>query len=81
MERDPQVELFDDLTLAARLKKATGAERNPVRTVLFEARDIAMGGIDLLRRHPAGSIEVGASLAAVGAALGAVVVPRLRHVH
>lgn len=79
MESDPQEELFDDLYLAQRLPAP--AERGPARTVLFEARDIVMGGIDLLRNHPVGSIEVGAGLAATGVALGAVIVPRLRHAH
>ncbi len=81
MESDPQEELFDDLYLAQLLPAPVSAERGPVRTVLFEARDIVMGGIDLLRNHPVGSIEVGASLAATGVALGAVIVPRLRHAH
>lgn len=78
MELAPD-ELFDDQGIPGRLPAP--AERGPVRTVLFEAQNIVMGGIDLLRQHPVGSIEVGGAIAASGVAIGAIIVPRLRHAH
>jgi hypothetical protein len=78
MEPNPQ-ELFDDQGLPGRLPAP--AERNLAQTLAFEARDIALGGLEMLRRHPVGSLEVGGALAATGIAVGALIVPRLRHAH
>ena len=73
------LELFEDLGQPLRLPAP--AERSAVQTVAVEARDIALGGLEMLRRHPIGSIELGGALAATGLAVGVLVSPRLRHAH
>jgi hypothetical protein len=85
-------ELFDDVGLTVRLEgrqdslpeadlsESPSAERNGVKTVLFDAKDIILGGIGYLREHPVGSIEVGSAIAASGVVLGAVAF-RPRHAH
>lgn len=70
--------LVEDEGLAARATEGQ-TEQNMVKKVLFDAKDVVLGGFNLLREHPLGSIEVGSAIAAAGAVAGALVVPRLRH--
>lgn len=63
-ETEPQI--MDDLYLAARLPEA--GHRGPVMALAVDMKDIALGGLDLLRKHPVGSIEVGGAIAASGLA-------------
>lgn len=78
MKNKSPEDLFGDPYLAKRIKEESAG---PVGRLILDAEEIVMGGIDLLRNHPVGSIEVGGALAATGVALGVVLVPRLRHAH
>ena len=80
MKNTSPEEQYGDPGLIKRIQEET-AEPGPVGRFIFDAKEIVMGGIDLLRDHPVGSIEVGGAIAATGIALGAVLVPRLRHAH
>jgi hypothetical protein len=80
MKNKSQEELYGDPGLALRVQEES-AEQNVIGRMVFDAKEIVMGGIDLLRKHPVGSIEVGGAIAATGVALGALIVPRLRHAH
>ncbi|HEX5447764.1 MAG TPA: hypothetical protein VFW90_01020 [Candidatus Saccharimonadales bacterium] len=78
METPPAEELFDDVGLADRANEVL-PRHGLVRSVIFEAKDIVLGGFNYAREHPIGSIEVGGALAATGVAMAAVIAPRLRH--
>ncbi len=55
-----------DPYLAFIINSGSETDRNPVLSVLVEAKDIALGGLNFLRQHPVGSLEVGGALAAAG---------------
>lgn len=69
----------DDDSLVTRLRNATEAHRGLVGTLVFEAKDILMGGLDKLRQSPVGSLELGGALIVSGAAAGVATVAAVRH--
>lgn len=78
-EKSAWTDIVDDMGLAERATEGR-IEQGPVAKILFDAKDIVLGGLAELREHPVGSLEVGGAIAAAGAVVGALVVPRLRHV-
>ncbi len=64
----PEEWASDDLELANRLRQDKRSERGPVMSVLFEAKDIALGGLNGLRQHPTESLEIAAAGVAAGLA-------------
>jgi hypothetical protein len=73
-ERQPEVEIYDDMGLAARVaaESQPPAEKVTVRTILADARRLSLDGLAVIREHPVWTAGIGGTAVTTGLAAGGV---------